>query len=143
MKLGLRWVQHIALLWAGIVIGSSFIATPAKFRVPSLNIETGLEIGRVTFRMLLAAELALLIVGVTLLVTSRQRKSLIWLVALILAIQWLVVMPFLNARTNAVISGTPADGPPWHLAYIGLEAAKITLLLIVALRRSTPENGPA
>ncbi|WP_333619315.1 hypothetical protein [Dietzia sp.] len=46
----------IGLIWLGIVLGVSFLATPVKFRAQGVSIETGLAIGRVTFESLNAEE---------------------------------------------------------------------------------------
>ncbi|MCC7102574.1 MAG: hypothetical protein IT206_05785 [Fimbriimonadaceae bacterium] len=134
MKSNADWVRTIALLWAGIVIGCSFVATPAKFYAPSLTLSTALEVGRVTFRALLAAEIILLVCGVVLLVHRRQRLPGFWIAGLVLAVQWLAVMPLLNIRTDAVIQGRPANGPPYHVFYIVLEAIKVVILLATVVR---------
>lgn len=133
MKSNVDWVKTIALLWAGIVIGCSFVATSAKFYAPSLTLPTALEVGRVTFRALLAVEIILLASGVVLLVLRRQRLPGFWIAGLILAVQWLAVMPLLNIRTDAVIQGRPVNGPPYHVFYIVLEAIKVVILLATAI----------
>lgn len=130
------WLAKVALLWAGIVVGCSFIATPAKFKAPSLSLPTALEVGRATFRSMVLAELILVVAGVVLLVQMRSRRSWFWLAIAILAIQWLGVMPMLNARTDAVIAGTSTSGPPWHLAYILLEVIKVAALLLTAFSKN-------
>lgn len=134
MKFNVDWVRTIALLWAGIVIGCSFVATSAKFYAPSLTLSTALEVGRVTFRALVAVEIILLVCGVVLLVLRRQRLPGFWIAGLILAVQWLAVMPLLNTRTDAVIQGRPVHGPPYHVFYIVLEAIKVVILLATAIR---------
>ncbi len=136
-----RLPGQIALLWAGVVIGCSFVATPAKFLVPSLSLPTALEIGRVTFRSLVAAELALVVLGIVVLIRLRQRCRLFWYAVAVLAVQWIVVMPLLNARTDAVVSGVPATGPPWHVAYIVLEVAKLVILIILAFSNKETNIG--
>lgn len=128
------WVQRVALLWAGVVLGCSFIATPAKFQAASLSLPTALEVGRVTFRSMVMAEIALVVVGAGLVLWLRQRRPFFWLAVTVLAVQWVGVMPLLNARTDAVVAGTPVSGPPWHVAYILLETVKIVLLFVVVLR---------
>lgn len=135
------WISRIALLWAGIVLGCSFVATPAKFQAPSLSLPTALEVGRVTFRSLVLAELVLVVAGVILLIRMRQMKSLFWGAVGVLAVQWIGVMPLLNARTDAVVQGKAATGPPWHVAYIILEVIKVGLLLAVALKPQELSDG--
>ncbi len=136
------WIRPIALLWAGIVLGCSFVATPAKFRAPSLSMSVALEVGRVTFRSLAAVEIFLILACVVLLIAQRRWKSPLWLAMLIFAIQWLAIMPLLNAQTDAVIQGRPVDGPPWHIAYILLEGMKALILIIAAVRVREAVGNP-
>ena len=42
-------VTLLAWLWAGLVLGVSFVATPVKFLAPSLSLADALAVGRVTF----------------------------------------------------------------------------------------------
>ncbi|CAN5487973.1 hypothetical protein BH11ARM1_BH11ARM1_00970 [soil metagenome] len=135
------WVSRVALLWAGIVIGCSFIATPAKFKAPSLSLLTALEIGRVTFRTTMLVELALIIIGVELLVRLRRLRSLFWWAMVIFVVQWLGVMPLLNTQTDLAVKGSLLHGPPWHLVYIFLEVVKVLLLLSVAFRTKETKHG--
>lgn len=128
------WLSRLALLWAGIVIGCSFIATPIKFHAPSLSLSTALEVGRVTFRAMALAELALALLGMALLVSKRRVRSLFWLPIAVFLIQWLAVMPLLNDRTDALVSGRTYGGAPWHMVYIFLEIVKIGALLRFAFR---------
>lgn len=137
------WVARVALLWAGVVLGCSFIATPAKFQAPSLSLATALEVGRVTFRSLAIAEVALAVVGCALLLRFGPRRSWFWIAIGVLIVQWTVVMPLLNAQTNTVIQGGVRSGPPWHVVYIALEAVKVVTLFIVALQASPVQASPA
>lgn len=129
------WISRIALLWAGILVGCSFIATPVKFQAPSLSLPTALEIGRVTFRSMAGAELILILIGAILLLRSKNFRSLFWWAILVYAIQWLAIMPFLNHRTDMVVNGQASNGPPWHVVYIVLELLKLVLLCLVAFRK--------
>ena len=49
MKASSDLSRGIALVWAGVAIGGSLIATPAKFQAPSLSMTTALEVGRAQF----------------------------------------------------------------------------------------------
>lgn len=129
---GQSQLSQVALLWAGLLIGCSFIATPAKFRAPSLSRSTALEVGRATFRAMVVAEVVLALVAVFIVVRSHQPSLLLGLAVLALATQWILIMPALNKRTDAVQKDGEAHGPPWHFAYIFLEAFKVVILLVVA-----------
>lgn len=130
-----RALSQLALLWAGVVIGCSFIATPAKFMAPSLSLPTALEVGRATFQSLVVAELILAVLCVVVLLRMSVKRSLIWIAMAVLGVQWVLVMPQLNVRTDAVIQGGMIGGPPWHEVYIVLEVVKVLTLLAVGVLR--------
>lgn len=130
---GRLWISRVALLWGGIVIGSSFIATPAKFMAPDLSLPVALEVGRATFHTLMYGEVVLAIIGLTLVLLSRNLKNWFWLPVMIFALQWLWVMPLLDVQTVAEIQGHPVVGPPWHIAFGILGLAKVVVLLLIGL----------
>lgn len=39
----------LLLLWAGVLIGVSFLAAPAKFAAPSLSLPVAMDVGRQEF----------------------------------------------------------------------------------------------
>lgn len=53
------WDRTVALVWAGMVLGVSFLATAAKFLVPSLPRPVALDVGRHTFQVFGWVEMAL------------------------------------------------------------------------------------
>ncbi len=133
---------RLALLWAGTVLGCTFIATPVKFQAPSLTLPVALEIGRVTFRAVGAVELlfALATLGLMGIGFRRVRFGAV-LPALILAAQWLLVMPMLAPRTEAQIQGETVPGSALHLVFIALEAAKLGALLALGFRRAPIQSA--
>lgn len=134
-------IQRVSLLWAGVLVGISFIATPVKFQAPSLALSTALEVGRLTFRAMAMAEIVLSLIGIALLLSARKWRSLFLVAPLILVLEWTVVMPVLSARTDAVLAGQAAPVGNMHLVFVALEAIKIIVLLVVGLR--TPRALPA
>lgn len=138
-------LKKAACLWAGIVIGGSLIAAPAKFEAPSLTLETALEVGRAQFLWLGFAEAAICAVYLALLVSDARAR---WLVAvwpaILLAVQRLAVMPALDARTLQVIAGDAVGPSSLHLVYVALELAKLLALAAVgfgALERARAEGA--
>ena len=99
-------VPVLALVWAGVTIGGSLIAAPAKFGAPSLDLPTALEVGRAQFFWVGIAEGALCAALVGAFV-FRPPVARWWLAApvLVFALQQLVLMPLLDARTLRTISG--------------------------------------
>jgi hypothetical protein len=47
--LGPPVLTALLLLWAGVVIGVSFLAAPAKFAAPSLSLPVAMDVGRQEF----------------------------------------------------------------------------------------------
>jgi hypothetical protein len=112
----------LIMLWAGVLIGVSFLAAPAKFGVPGLSLALAMEIGRREFGALNFTEIALAVVTLALAAYVRSERS-IWLglgsAALIVALQWLWLLPLLNARAELIIQGGSPEPAPWHALYIG------------------------
>lgn len=75
----------LPFLWAGLVLGLSFIETPLKFRAPGITRELGLGIGSLVFTTLNRIELGL-------------------------ALMVLVARPAHRARLQRAIIGRSGDG---------------------------------
>ena len=65
----------VPLVWLGMVLAISFVETPLKFRAPGITVPLGLGIGRLVFRVLNAAELALAAALTLVVVTSTTGRS--------------------------------------------------------------------
>ena len=106
----------LIMLWAGVLIGVSFLAAPAKFG--ALNL----------------VEIALAVASLALEAYVRPERA-IWLglglAALIVALQWLWLLPTLDARAELIIQGGTPEPAPWHALYIGAEIVKLLALLTV------------
>ncbi|QPC43110.1 DUF4149 domain-containing protein [Kaustia mangrovi] len=125
-------VIGLVCLWAGLVIGVSFLATPVKFGAEGLDRPVALDIGRITFAALniaewgLAALLALVVV-----LGARTQPRLIAMLAIIviLLLQTSWLLPALDERTAMVIAGKPLEPSIHHMAYGILEIAKVVALI--------------
>ena len=124
-------VPVLALLWAGVSLGGSLVAAPAKFRAPSLDRPTALEVGRAQFFWVGVTEATLCVVLIGALV-SDASGAWKWLVGSILlfAIQRLVVMPPLDARTRRLIREERVGASRLHLVFVVLEALKFATLVV-------------
>jgi hypothetical protein len=128
------FASRIALIWVGICVGGNLIATMAKFQVASLPLTSALEVGRATFHSIGIAEAILCGALIpSFFLDSGKRRAVAIIPIIIFAIQWLVVMPVIDARTLAIIAREPVSGSSIHLMYIALEMAKIFLLLGIGL----------
>lgn len=124
----------LIMLWAGLVIGVSFLAAPAKFGAPGLSLPVAMEVGRREFGALNLAEIALAVVTLALAAYTRPERTL-WLglavAAVIVALQALWLLPVLDARAELIIRGERPEPAPWHALYIGAEVLKLVALLVI------------
>jgi hypothetical protein len=126
-----------ALLWAGMVLGISFLEAWVKFRAPSLSLQEGLDVGRHVFGAFNKVELAFAVVLLACTAIARPPRAIlaaIGVAATIVALQSLWLLPVLDDRVEVLLAGgTPGDAP-YHVLYIGLEMAKLTALLLIGGR---------
>jgi hypothetical protein len=123
-------------IWLGMVLAISFVEAPLKFRAPGVDIPIGLGIGRIVFRALNLAEIALALVALAAIVVGRPTGSVAALTAAILVIlagQLIAVRPRLNRRTDRVLAGQHPGRSSMHLYYVGLEAAKVLALVALGI----------
>lgn len=133
------WRTTLALVWAGMLIGVSFIATPVKFEAPSLALGPALDVGRHTFALF--TKLEWLMLSLILLANTCRRasasqtaKGLVpWLLLGILLAQTFWLLPMLDLRVSAVLAGIPKPASFHHATYAGLEVLKLLLLAVLGL----------
>ncbi len=125
----------LLILWAGAIIGVSFIATPAKFQAPSLTIPVGLEVGRYTFRLFTRVELCFLIAAIVAASVGQPRWVAVVAIALV-AIQLLVqqywLLPVLDGRVSQILAGGEILFATSHWVYAAFESVKAALLITAA-----------
>jgi len=120
------WFAVLSMLWVGLVLGISFVATPAKFAAPTLDLPTALDVGRHTFavshvvQLIVAALLAVCVIG-----SSSRVKTALFVAIGVLLVQHVIMLPILSARAGAIIGGATVEGSSVHLIYIVLEVAKL------------------
>jgi len=118
-------------LWAGAIIGLSFIATPVKFQAPHLTMPVALEVGRYTFALFSNVELGFLIAIVIAAVFARPRPIVIAILAvvatqLLLERWWL--LPELDARVSQILAGGAITLTSSHWIYAAFDVCKAVLL---------------
>lgn len=134
----------VCLLWAGIVVGISFIEAPVKFHAPTLTRTVAFDVGRTVFHasQWVQAAFAVLALGAALFGRLPRRAWLCLAVgvgALVVQMGWL--FPLLAARAEAILSGGVPTGPNPHGAYGLLEVLKVLGLItgaVLALLPSRP-----
>jgi len=76
----LKLTTFILILWSGLILGVSFIATPVKFMAQNLTMPVAMEIGKVTFRLFNKLEWGICIIIIVLLFFGKATSK-----------QWLIV----------------------------------------------------
>jgi hypothetical protein len=123
----------LPFVWLGLVLGISVIETPLKFMAPGITTPLGLGIGRLVFRALNAAELAIACVLVVVFVrqASDWPLALLGVVFTILLVQTFWLRPALDDRALRMIAGDELPPSSLHLAYIALEGVKLIALPVL------------
>src|SRR5690606_26246265 len=140
----------VSLVWIGVLLGVSFLATPVKFLAPSLTLPVALDVGRQTFQWLNRAEILLaiaaLVTSVAYDLPALRREAargktrggdraesdelpyatlLASILLVAVAAQALWLLPMLDARVEVIIQGGMPP-PSWlHDAYVIVEATKL------------------
>lgn len=122
----------LTVLWGGILIGVSFVATPAKFLAPSLTLPVALDVGRHTFAVSNPIEWgaagALVLSGLASRISWRSWT--VWLCAIgILAVETFWLLPILDARVSLIIAGEQPPPTSHHAVYIACEVLKFGALV--------------
>lgn len=142
-------LAFIAILWLGVLLGVSFLATPVKFQAPSLDLPTALEVGRVTFTLFAKVEwilCALLIVaGLAAHHSGVWRWLAVVMLTLIVVLQAAWLLPALDARLGQIVAGASVPASNHHVLYIVAESLKALLLIALSVealwRLATPGSG--
>jgi hypothetical protein len=133
----LRKLAQVAVpfIWFGMIGAISFMEAPLKFQAPGITLPLGLGIGRLIFFVLNKIEIVLAAIFLISLFGGRTigRKATIifGIIVLILLLETLWLLPWLDARAEEVLAGTAAPYSSAHLFYIGLDAAKFILLFLL------------
>ncbi len=143
MKGDAQFLPVLVLVWAGVTIGGSLIAAPAKFGAPSLDLTTALEVGREQFFWVGVAEGAACaaLIG-ALLFRAAGAVWWMWAPVAVFAVQRIVLMPLLDARTVRTIAGETMPESNLHMVFVVLEFVKVAALVaagIVALRTDSAQ----
>lgn len=126
----------VTFVWAGMVLGISFLEAPLKFRAPGVTVPLGLGIGRLVFRALNACEVAFAVVVVVAVIAGGPRVgpgAALAVAVGTLLVQLVAVRPRLRRRTEQVLAGLDASRSRAHLVYVGLELVKVLALLLCGI----------
>lgn len=143
-NLSKKLLPAIYLIWAGLIAGVSFIATPVKFQAPNLTMAVALEIGQATFHLFNIIEWIIITLAavLTIIAQNSSRKLFVpsWLFIL-MSLQTFWILPILDVKASHVINGgTPSPGSH-HWFYIIAELIKLTLTIVAAWLYSRKEKS--
>ena len=125
------------MLWAGGLLGVSFVAAPAKFWAPSLTLPIALDVGRHTFQFFNKLELVAFVVLMLLVfrpTENRSTRTIIVMLGLLLILQTAWLLPLLDQRVTLILKGEIPAESHLHLVYIGCDVCRLVLLAVLPWR---------
>lgn len=140
------WAAVVALVWIGLLVGVSLLATPVKFRAPTLELPVALDVGRHTFSVFIIVEfvgLALLALAIFIGARSRMMLAGLLVIVAVLSIQSVWLLPALDARVETYLAGEVPPDSMLHMFYVAAEGAKLLALIFIStlsLRRALGSN---
>ncbi|MFZ2314910.1 MAG: hypothetical protein WAW86_04525 [Gammaproteobacteria bacterium] len=125
-------IPALTLLWAGMILGISFLESWVKFRAPSLSKAVGLDVGRTVFNFFHKAQCILLsgliLIGMLMTLTLVNWLMLGMLTAVfILQLTW--PFPILSQHVTMILAGKKPPHSQAHVLYGILEVAKFLILI--------------
>ena len=123
----------VCLLWAGMVLGISFLEAPVKFTTPSLTLQVGLDVGRHVFAAFHKVEILWAVLSLVLLwrvPLPRAAQFALGAALIVLLAQSVWLLPILDARVSLILDGKQPPSAPYHVIYVLLEAVKLIGLLV-------------
>lgn len=140
-------LRSLASLWAGLILGVSFLATIAKFQAPSLTLPVALDVGRHTFSQLVRVEWLMSAVVIAALAIVKPRRAIVvaWAGSIgLLVWEALWLLPILDQRVTVLLSGGVNPPSSHHILFVIAESARVLLLLaacVVPLLPSPHASG--
>ena len=135
MKTSLNISTAAVFVWIGFIGAISFMEAWLKFQAPGVSLPIGLGIGKLVFGALNKVEWFLAIIFFLCLIRIKLYKNY-WFygVLFILFIQTIWILPELNSRADAIISGVDLPSSPLHFYYVGTEIIKLILLITIGIK---------
>jgi hypothetical protein len=129
-------ILSLAVLWLGLLLGVSFLATPVKFWAPSLTLSVALDVGRQTFAAFNRAEWLLIALLLALFIVGRRTPVTVTSLAIAAAVtiaQALWLLPVLDARVGIILAGGQPPPSALHDIYLAAELIKLLALSVLSL----------
>jgi hypothetical protein len=126
----------LVLIWAGMILGISFLEAPVKFTAPSLTMPVALDVGRHVFGAFNKVEIVFATLLVILSIAARMPLKITMfagIVVLLLLLQCFWLLPVLDARAIIIIAGGIPEGGTPHIWYIIFDLTKLTALICAGM----------
>lgn len=123
-----------AFLWAGMILGISFLESWVKFRTPTLVKPVGLDVGRTVFKFFHGAQCGLLLILIFLSIIIKLETiqwAAIAILTGILILQLVWLFPKLSQRVDAILAGSTISNSYIHSLYGIFEVVKLVILIIL------------
>lgn len=131
----------LSLIWAGMLLGISFLEAPVKFTAPSLTLSVGLDVGRHVFQAFNKVEIVFGTLALILLLRTELtflNKSLFATILIMLLLQCFWLLPALDERALIIIAGgTPVGESSLHNWYILFDTLKVIGLIVIGVKSIT------
>ncbi|MCB0272440.1 MAG: hypothetical protein KDD46_05450 [Bdellovibrionales bacterium] len=123
---------NIFWVYLGLLLGVSFIATPIKFKAPSLMLPVALDVGRVTFHYFHKIEWCFVLMALFGAIWTKQPLviGLSILLVVILLVDGLYFLPKLDQRIDLIMQGEVLTKSWLHKGYVVLEISKVVLCIV-------------
>lgn len=134
-----------SFLWIGFICAISFMETQLKFRAPGVTLPIGLSIGKRVFRALNKMEWAFaIIIAIDMLISKGHLNRLIFwgygLTLSLLVTQTFWLLPALENRADALISGQTLLPSALHWYFVAAELGKVLALFLSSIYLHPPHT---
>ena len=134
-RLTAKLLVVICLIWCGMLLGISFLATPIKFHAPTLSLAVGVDVGRTVFDAFNLVQLGFLLLVIGIAQRCRVPSSIAALLFVLTVSQltqsfWL--FPVLYEQASQLIAGNRYAANYFHLLFGVLELGKTVILALIS-----------
>lgn len=122
----------IFILYAGLILGVSFISAPVKFMVPNLPVSLALEIGKATFHLFNKIEWVICIIAIIVASLTESNLNRWWFIGglfVLLLIETFYLLPTLDIRIDSFIKNGSINPSIFHWLYISADVLKVFIAL--------------
>lgn len=129
-------IEIFIFIWAGMILGISFLASWVKFSTPSLTKPIGLDVGRTVFRSFHKVQ-CILFVAIIFFGIFAEFKLTNWTIMLVLAgissLQFIWLFPKLSKDVDIILSGNLISDSYTHAVYGVCEIGKFLILILLGV----------